>query len=233
MIVFLYFVYGSCLASFLTLCAVRLANRQSIITPRSHCDSCKHQLQAWQLIPILGYLLQRGRCHFCHSHISALSTINELALGLFFSTLPRYFALPSLALICISTTLIFCTTTDVFYHYIYTASLVGFVPSLFILVNWYDFSLQQWLLLLATLLFLSFFALISHSLGIGDVELIILFQLLIGFSGVLLVIAISSLTAIIYFLISKHKGQLAFVPFLSFAFLFIVSFPELIMFGLD
>lgn len=231
MIIFLYFIYGSCLASFLTLCAARTMTQQSVIKPRSHCDHCKQQLRVWQLIPILGYLLQRGRCHFCHTHISGLSTINELTLGLFFTTLPRYSLGASLAWICISATLIFCITTDAISHYIYTASLIGFIPGLFILIDWSNFSLQTWLLLLATLLFLGTLAAISHSLGVGDVELIILFQLLIGFNKMTLVLAIGSFTAIIYFLVFRHKGQLAFVPFLAFAFLLVVSFPNLLTFS--
>lgn len=228
MIIFLYFVYGSCLASFLTLCAARIVNHQSVIKPRSHCDECHHQLTVWQLIPIFGYLLQRGRCHFCHGRISVLSTINEIGLGLFFTTLPTYSLVASFAWICVSATLIFCATTDAISHYIYTYSLVAFVPSLFILINWRAFSFQTLILLLATLLFLGMVALISHGLGIGDVELIIIFQLLVGFNGATLVIAISSLAAIVYFLVFNHKGHLAFVPFLTFSFLLVAGFPDLV-----
>ncbi|WP_054725338.1 prepilin peptidase [Paucilactobacillus hokkaidonensis] len=157
MLKILYFVYGACLASFLTLCAARIVTHQSIIVPRSHCDQCNRQLRNWQLIPILGYIMQHGRCHFCHKLISAFSTINEIALGLFFTTLPQYELTPSLAWICISSTLTFCAATDQFQHFIYSPSLIGFVPGLLILVRWNGFSLQNWLLLLATLLILGFF----------------------------------------------------------------------------
>lgn len=51
---------------------------KSFITGRSHCDHCAHPLVWWQLIPLLGVLLQRGKCRYCAASIPLQSTRWEL-----------------------------------------------------------------------------------------------------------------------------------------------------------
>ncbi|KIS03133.1 prepilin peptidase [Paucilactobacillus wasatchensis] len=228
MLTIFYFIYGACFASFLSLTAVRLVNHQSIIAPRSHCDQCNHQLKNWQLIPIIGFLVQGGRCHFCHAKISSFSTIAEIGLGIFFTTLQQYSVVQSLTWICASATLIFCAATDVTSHFIYSPCLLGFIPSLALTVHWQQFSISAGLSLGLTILILAITSLLTHGLGLGDIELIIIFQLLLGFTPTMIVLAVSSFASIIYFIITKHKSELAFVPFLAFSFLLVVSWPSLI-----
>lgn len=71
-------VLGACLGSFLALVIYRLPLEQSIVWPRSHCDTCKKQLLLWHNIPIISWLILRGRCGFCHAAIGLRSLVIEL-----------------------------------------------------------------------------------------------------------------------------------------------------------
>ncbi len=80
----LLFIFGTVIGSFLNLCIHRLPKGQSIIKPRSHCPACNHELQPWELIPILSYLLVRGKCRHCGQPISLRYPLVELLTGLLF-----------------------------------------------------------------------------------------------------------------------------------------------------
>jgi len=61
---------GLLLGSFYSVCAHRYVVGQSIVLPPSHCPACGHRLSWWELIPILGYVLARGKCTGCGARIS-------------------------------------------------------------------------------------------------------------------------------------------------------------------
>jgi len=62
---------GLVLGSFLNVVAHRLPRRESIVTPRSRCPSCETPVASYDNIPVLSWLLLRGRCRHCQSSISA------------------------------------------------------------------------------------------------------------------------------------------------------------------
>lgn len=82
MLITLIIILGLCLGSFATCLAYRSKYRCSLLYPHSFCETCQHNLTWWQLLPVLGYVLQKGHCHFCHQKISPLSTYIELGFGL-------------------------------------------------------------------------------------------------------------------------------------------------------
>ncbi|MFC3193836.1 prepilin peptidase [Marinicella sediminis] len=53
-----------------------------LVFARSHCPKCKEQLSAWHNIPVISYLILRGRCHFCQNRISIRYPLIELFSGL-------------------------------------------------------------------------------------------------------------------------------------------------------
>lgn len=59
-----------------------LAERLTLSTPRSACPSCKAPIKAWQNIPVVSWLLLRGRCASCKTRISARYPLVELTTGL-------------------------------------------------------------------------------------------------------------------------------------------------------
>jgi leader peptidase (prepilin peptidase)/N-methyltransferase len=63
-------VAGLVLGSFLNVCIYRLPAGLSVVTPRSRCPVCGAPVRAWQNVPVLSWLLLRGRCASCTSPIS-------------------------------------------------------------------------------------------------------------------------------------------------------------------
>lgn len=86
-IVFL-FVYGLVLGSFFNVVGLRVPLKQSIVSPRSACPTCGHQLKPYELIPVISYLLQGGKCRGCQSRISPIYPFFELLTGILFATSP-------------------------------------------------------------------------------------------------------------------------------------------------
>ncbi len=72
------FAFGAVVGSFLNVCILRLPNRESVVTPRSHCPQCKTPIRFYDNIPLFSYLLLRGRCRACHERISARYLFVEL-----------------------------------------------------------------------------------------------------------------------------------------------------------
>ena len=77
-------VLGACIGSFLNVVAWRLPRQESVVRPRSHCPRCGTTLSWHDNIPVLSWLLLRGRCRHCGSCISALyPAVELLCSGLF------------------------------------------------------------------------------------------------------------------------------------------------------
>ena len=78
------FVLGLCVGSFLNVCIWRLPRGESIVSPGSHCPKCNHEIRSWENIPVLSWLLLRGRCSRCGQSISLRYPLVELAAGIGF-----------------------------------------------------------------------------------------------------------------------------------------------------
>ncbi|MDH7571339.1 MAG: prepilin peptidase, partial [Armatimonadota bacterium] len=61
---------GLVVGSFLNVCIWRMPHDLSVVNPPSHCPACKTRLRARDLVPVLSFLLQRGRCRYCGARIS-------------------------------------------------------------------------------------------------------------------------------------------------------------------
>src|SRR5215208_2941166 len=76
------FLVGAALGSFLNVCIGRWPEGLSVVKPRSRCPKCGHQIKASENIPIVSWLLLRGRCSNCGERISIQYPIVELLVGL-------------------------------------------------------------------------------------------------------------------------------------------------------
>lgn len=78
---------GLLIGSFLNVVIYRVPRGESIVTPGSHCPACGHPLRAWELLPVISFLIQKGQCRNCQTHISWRYPVVELLTGaLFFLT---------------------------------------------------------------------------------------------------------------------------------------------------
>lgn len=82
------FFYGLILGSFYNVVGLRVPVKKSIVAPRSACPNCHHQLRAFELIPVLSYVMQGGKCRQCKTKISPLYPFVELMTGLLFVSAP-------------------------------------------------------------------------------------------------------------------------------------------------
>lgn len=70
MLIFFTFIFGLVVGSFLNVCIYRLPKSESVVNPRSHCPHCEHIIPWCDNIPVISFLLLRGRCRFCKKRIS-------------------------------------------------------------------------------------------------------------------------------------------------------------------
>lgn len=73
--------YGACFGSFLNVVIHRLPREQSLLRPRSRCPRCAAPIRWFDNVPVLSWLLLRGRCRACRARISARYPLVELAMA--------------------------------------------------------------------------------------------------------------------------------------------------------
>ena len=78
----LLFIIGSIIGSFLNVIIYRLPLNISIIYPRSFCVNCKKTIPFYRNIPIISFILQKGRCNECNKKISIQYPLIELIVAL-------------------------------------------------------------------------------------------------------------------------------------------------------
>ncbi len=79
------FVLGLLFGSFLNVCISRLPGHESIVHPSSHCPGCGASLRWYDNIPLVSWLLLKGRCRNCHQTIPWRYPLVELAVGIWFA----------------------------------------------------------------------------------------------------------------------------------------------------
>ena len=79
------FVIGLCMGSFLNVVVLRGLTGESIVLPPSHCTKCNHKLAWYDNIPVLSYLILRGKCRYCSEKISIQYPLVEFFTAIIFA----------------------------------------------------------------------------------------------------------------------------------------------------
>ncbi len=95
------FAYGLCFGSFLNVCIYRLPRGLSVVTPRSACPQCGDPIPLYHNLPVLSWLILRGKCRSCHESISPRYLVIEVLTGVLFLGCYLHFGLTLAALKCI------------------------------------------------------------------------------------------------------------------------------------
>lgn len=208
----------STLASFITLCGQRkVLNPSVLFSSRSVCDSCFHPLSWWQLIPIAGYLIQKGRCHWCHAIIPFFFCITELITTLTYLWLINFSIIHDLIVGVALLSLLFLVTTDYFAQVIFPVGLLGLLPLK--LISSTNLSITYTVISTIILTLILFcFQHLTKGIGSGDIYFLLITNIIWGLQITLEVILVGSLVTIIYFLWHPQR-RVAFIPGLAFAFL--------------
>lgn len=226
-------VIGLCVGSFLNVVIYRVPLGMSLAKPDSHCPSCKYKLRWYDNIPVLSYLILRGRCRSCKKHISfrytAVELLNTAAwLLCVFVFFGKSIPFMCIAMICSSVfisvffidlehmiipdrfqlILLALGIVSVFVdpHYAWLSHLIGGVAGflVFYLISWGFERLCG-----------------KEGLGGGDVKLCGTVGLILGYERLLLGLLIATIPAAVIMLILSHreKGrQFPFAPFLTVGF---------------
>jgi leader peptidase (prepilin peptidase) / N-methyltransferase len=115
------FLFGLAFGSFLNVCIYRLPLGLSIVAPRSACPKCKHPIAFYDNLPVLSWLILRGRCRQCKVRISPRYPLIELLTGVLFVVCYWYFGL-SLS------TLKYCTFAFLLLGLIFTDAATKILP---------------------------------------------------------------------------------------------------------
>jgi len=217
--------------SFLNVCISRLPKGESIVTPGSHCPDCGHPIKFYDNIPLISYLLLRGKCRSCKGAISAqyplVEGVTALSSLLLFSK--HGLSLSYLFYFSFIAALIVITVIDLYHQIIpdvisIPGIVVGLLGALIIPYITFFNSLIGILLgggslfLVATLYQWLFK---REGMGGGDVKLLAMIGAFLGWEAVILTILLSSLVgSITGIVIMALKGKdfkyaIPFGPFLS------------------
>ena len=79
------FIFGAVLGSFYNVVGYRIPKGESLITPSSHCTKCNHKLGASELVPIFSWIFLGGKCKNCKEKISCFYPVFELSSGILFA----------------------------------------------------------------------------------------------------------------------------------------------------
>jgi leader peptidase (prepilin peptidase)/N-methyltransferase len=210
-------VSGLCLGSFLNVVVYRLPKKLSLSKPRSHCFSCGKQIKPYDLIPVLSYVLLRGRCRFCAVRFSVRYPLVEAACCAIaflcywrFGFNYRFAAVFAAMLILLAVSLIDIDTMEIpdslVLALIIPAVIIGWPPSAEHVIGFFAVSLPMLLLTLA----------IDGAFGGGDIKLIAVCGYMLGWKSVLLAFFISLIIGggyASYLLISGKRERGTHIPF--------------------
>jgi leader peptidase (prepilin peptidase)/N-methyltransferase len=112
------FAFGLIVGSFLNVCIVRLPHGGSIVSPPSHCPRCQYGIRFYDNIPLISFILLRGKCRNCGEPISWQYPLVELTNALFFVWIVREFGVGGEAflMMALCSSLIVITVID--YHHL-------------------------------------------------------------------------------------------------------------------
>jgi len=107
-------LFGLLIGSFLNVCIYRLPRDLSVVRPRSHCPYCETMISGWDNIPLLSFLILRGKCRHCGAKIPWRYPLVELAVGILFAGIVAVlgFTLPALKYCLYSAILVDLIATD-------------------------------------------------------------------------------------------------------------------------
>src|SRR4030065_1002637 len=81
----IFFIFGLATGSFLGVVAYRLPRRLSIIKPASFCPGCNKKIHFYDNIPILSFIILKGKCRYCRNKIPLSVLLIEIVTGLLFT----------------------------------------------------------------------------------------------------------------------------------------------------
>ncbi len=228
MVMVLVILLGLCIGSFLNVAILRIPKKESIHLPASHCPSCMHPLKWYHNIPVLSWLMLRGKCAFCQSAISMQYPLIELLSALLFAIAYLRLGNLSQALLLgwVFALLLALSLIDLRYK---AVPDILSLPALFLafFTHLPLTSLQNGLLFMGGFTLLRFcVSALTKREAMGEADSIIagIIGAILGIKLGFIAIYCAALLALVGFIVvKKRKYELPFIPFLALG-LFITWF---------
>lgn len=223
------FIFGSVIGSFLNVLAVRLPNNESILWPSSHCHNCQHKLRWYELIPVVSYLIQMGKSRCCKAKIPISYMIIEIVTGVLYCVSYHSFGFSYefvISLIFISS-LVTIIVSDIEYMIILDEVIAISCISIILLeLIFFGLDYTVYKVVGGILAFITMYAIKvigdvlfkKESMGGGDIKLMFLFGIVIGFPLSICDIFLATFMAFpvaIFMLFSRKDNLIPFGPFLA------------------
>ncbi len=245
MLSFFIFIFGLSVGSFLNVVICRLESKEPILFGRSRCPKCGALLKRFDLIPLLSFVLTRGKCRYCGRRISYQYPLVELATGLLFLVVFNQFPISNFQILDSFFYLIIISFLIIIFAYdlkhylipdkiIYPAIIIALLNLGLKGPNFWALKAQILAACLASGFFLSL-VLVSKGkwMGLGDVKLAFLMGLVLGWPNICLALFLSFMSGAIIgiglIIAGKKtiKAQIPFGPFLAGATILIMLFEEI------
>lgn len=226
----LVFIICICLGSFLNVLIDRLSTGRSFISGRSYCEKCKKALTAFELLPLISYLVLHGKCRHCKAKIPFRLFVVEFITGVL-GVFVLYLVTQDIINLVVAIPLFFLLYS---FFGIFVADIIyGIIPDFMVVLSFVSSFSYVWLLNLpltnhvlsgvGTLAFFFFLYVITKGkgMGMGDVKLSFVLGFFLGFPLVIVSLYLAFLTgaviSIILVLWKKMRffgGTIPFGPFL-------------------
>ena len=218
------FIFGIVIGSFLNVCIYRIPKKEDIVKINSHCMSCNYKLKWYDLVPIFSYICLGGRCRECKTKISIQYPLIEGLNGILYVLVVfvNGFTIESLLYCLMFSALITLSVID------FRTYEIPFGINLFILAlgliklatdyrNFLDYLIG--FISVSGFLYLLFLLTKGRGIGGGDIKLMAVSGLMLGWKCNILALAIGcivgSIVHIIRMKVSKQDHVLALGPYLS------------------
>ena len=210
-------LFGLVVGSYLNVVIFRLPRQISTVLPRSRCPRCRAAIRPWDNLPLLSYLVLRGRCRHCGARISWRYPLVEVLTAVCFLLSARRFELLADSLVAA----VFCSAMIVLAmidleHYILPDVITkpGILVGL-LLQLWVSWSTPQ-AALIGIALGAGVIAAVSwgwyclkgvHGMGFGDVKMLAMIGAFLGWQGVVGTLLLGSLTGSLAGLVLMLRGR--------------------------
>ena len=225
------FIFGLVIGSFLNVVIYRLPEHQSIVSPGSHCPHCGKPIKPYDNIPLVSYIILRGRCRYCANRISARYPAVELITGLLAAGLFVKYGLTIdlIVFFVLSAGLTAISFIDIDHGIIpnalsYPGIIIGFASSFFVSIN-NPVSSIIGILTGAGILFVTAFTYKSvtgvEGMGMGDVKLMAAIGAFLGWEAAIFTVIISACigalagVTLILFAGKGRRYAIPYGPFIS------------------
>lgn len=223
------FLFGLLFGSFYNVVGYRIPNNMSIVWPHSFCPKCKHELKWYELIPVISFIIQKGKCRKCSCKISLFYPIIELLTAILFmiSYLQFGFSIEFIISILISSFLVIVVVSDFNYLVISDEVTIFFsIASILcqfiflgvmegissIIYGLFAFSLMYLIMLLGSKM------MHEEALGGGDVKLMFFVGTILSAISPITINDLASYSSFINIFYEIFLASAIAIPFALFAF---------------